>query len=229
MVGAGHDPPLRVYMQMYIQDLGLIDYQTAYAFQKATVQKVIEGGQATLILCEHAPVFTLGRIATEENFLVQRATLEAQGATVCRINRGGEVTFHGPGQLIAYPILNLNYFSKDLKLYMGKLEQVAVDLLQYFGIVAHRFSGRTGVFCGGRKIATIGIGVRRWVSFHGMAVNVSTDLGFFSMIKPCGLDVQMTSMSKELGRSVELKEVKEKFIEYFCLNFNLELHLRGVV
>jgi len=216
-------PKIQISTQtLRIKDLGLIDYQTAYAFQRATVQKVIDGGQATLILCEHPSVFTLGRIATEENFLVPKGTLQAQGATVCRIDRGGEVTFHGPGQLVAYPILNLNYFGKDLKLYMGKLEQVAIDLLRYFDIVANRFSGRTGVFCGGKKIASIGIGVRRWVSFHGMAVNVCTDLGFFSMIKPCGLDVQMTSMKSELKRGVDIKEIKAKFIECFCSNFNLK-------
>jgi len=209
-------------MQLSLQDLGLIDYQTAYDFQKVTVQKVIEGGPATLILCEHPPVFTLGRIAKEENFLIQRSDIERAGATIHRIDRGGEVTYHGPGQLVAYPILDLNYFGKDLKLYMGKLEQVAIDLLQYFDIVANRFSGRTGVFCGDKKIASIGIGVRRWVSFHGLAVNVATDLKFFSMIKPCGLDVQMTSMNQELGRTVEFKEIKEKFIECFCANFNLK-------
>jgi lipoate-protein ligase B len=128
---------------------------------------------------------------------------------------------HAPGQLIIYPILNLTHFGKDLRFYLRQLEQVAIDLLGDFDIVANRFPGQTGVWIGEYKIASIGIGVRKWTSFHGLAINVSTDLKLFSMIKPCGLNVAMTSMSEASGKTIDMKEVKGKIVELFFKKFQL--------
>ena len=205
-----------------VLDLGLIDYNDAYAIQRKTVEEVGAGQPATLILSEHPPVFTLGRIATENNFLIDQTAIKEKGAAIERIDRGGEVTFHGPGQLVVYPILDINNYGRDLKVYLGKFEQVAIDLLQHFGIVATRVDGKRGVFVGPRKIVSIGIGVRKWVSFHGLAVNVNTDLRYFDMIRPCGLDVKMTSMARELNRLQDLDAVKLKFTEIFRRQFNLQ-------
>ena len=205
-----------------IDDIGIVDYLLAYERQKDAVQSVIAGGTNTLIICEHPPVFTLGRLATEENILLSKDAIEKKGIRILRIDRGGEVTFHGPGQIVAYPIFQLNHFGKDLRLYMAKLEQVTIDLLQHFGIVANRIEGQRGIWAGKKKIASIGIGVRKWVSFHGMAVNVNTDLNFFSMIKPCGLNVEMTSMAELLGSGMDLSDVKRKMIHCFGKNFDLE-------
>jgi len=204
-----------------IRDLGLMDYPSAYRIQKQTVAEVIGGSPPCLILCEHKPVFTLGRIATEENFFLQQDEIARQGIDIQRTDRGGEVTFHGPGQLVAYPILDLNNYGRDLKVYLGKLEQVAIDLLRQFGILATLIEGQRGVWVGQRKIVSLGIGVRKWVSFHGLAVNVNTDLGFFTMIRPCGLNVQMTSVAQELGREMDVSAVKQRFIKVFSRHFHL--------
>ncbi len=205
-----------------IKDLGLVDYQEAYCIQQETVGQVINGQSHTLILCEHHPVFTLGSLATEQNFLFARGDIEKKGATILKTNRGGEVTFHGPGQLVIYPIFRLSDFSKDLKVYLNQLEQVAIDLLQHFGIVANRISGQRGVWVGWDKIASIGIGVRKWVSFHGMSINVNTDLSYFEMIKPCGLNVAMTTMAKLKGKEIDLKQVKKEVVACFGRHFNFD-------
>ena len=206
-----------------IKDLGIMEYAQTFDLQKKTVLDVIKGETDTLFICEHLPVLTLGRLATEKNFLLSVEKIQAQGIKILRIDRGGEVTLHSPGQLVSYPIFNLTHFSRDLKLFLNKLEQVAIDLLQDFDIVARRISGQRGVWVGQDKIASIGIGVKKWVSFHGMAVNVNTDLKFFSMIKPCGLDVRMTSMSKLMGRPVDLNDIKKTLIDRYCSNFNLKV------
>lgn len=201
-----------------VQDLGLIDYDTAYQIQKECVERVMGGGPRTLLLCEHPAVITLGRMSREANIL-DREAIERAGIRVISIDRGGDVTLHAPGQLVVYPILNLAQGSRDLRLYMYKLEQVAIDLLKTFGIVANRISGKTGVFAGLNKIASLGIGVRKWVTFHGLAVNVNTDLALFDLIKPCGLDVRMTSMARMKGGEVEIGEVKKKLLECFNYEF----------
>lgn len=206
-----------------IKDLGLVDYHAAYQIQQEIVSQVVGGGPDTLILCEHRPVFTLGRLAREDYILATEDVRRKCAAQVVRINRGGEVTFHGPGQVVAYPIFNLAYFRQDLKHYLSQLEEVAIDFIRYFGIVANRMDGQRGVFIGQKKIASVGIGVRKWVSFHGMAININTDLSFFAMIKPCGLDVVMTSLQQLLGRRVDMADAKEKLINCFCRHFDLEL------
>lgn len=202
----------------HIQDLGLIDYDAAYRLQKESVARVLAGGAQTILLCEHPAVITLGRLAQEANIL-NREAIERSRIRVVPIDRGGDVTLHAPGQLVVYPILNLAQSSRDLRLYMQKLEQVAIDLLRSFDIVANRISGKTGVFVGLNKIVSLGIGVRKWVTFHGLGINVNTDLRLFDLIKPCGLDVRMTSMAWLKGEAMEMGEVKDRVLE--CLNKEL--------
>ena len=205
-----------------VKDLGLVDYAEAYALQKQCVNDLLKGGLQTLLLCEHPPVLTLGRLTDENNLLIAKEDLAKQGVTIHPIDRGGDITLHAPGQLVIYPILNLANFGKDLRRYLHGLEQVAIDLLGSFDIVASRFSGQTGVWVGEEKIASIGIGVRKWVSFHGLAVNVNTDLTLFSMIQPCGLKVKMTSVAEIKKSAIDMAEAKKKMTECFCKIFQLD-------
>ena len=204
-----------------IRDLGLIDYEQAYNEQKRHVDAVLAGGPQAILLCEHPAILTLGRLADDRHILFPREYLEERGIGVRAIDRGGDITLHAPGQLVIYPILNLAEHEKDLHFYMHRLEQVAIDLLDRFGIVANRISGNTGVWVGEQKIASIGIGVRKWITYHGLAVNVNTDLDLFSVIKPCGLDVTMTSMARIKENQMDMKQVKEKIVDCFYRNFHL--------
>jgi lipoate-protein ligase B len=210
-------------MKCHILDLGLIDFSYAYHVQKEIVKEVLSDTHSRLVFCEHPAVFTMGRISDERFLLVDRETLRQKNINLVRIDRGGEVTFHGPGQMVIYPIFNLQYSSKDLKIFLQKLEEVVIDLLRDFGIVANRQKGMTGVWVGEKKIASVGIGVKKWISYHGIGLNINTDLSFFSMIKPCGLDVTMTSMAHELGQTVDASEVKKRMIEAFKKEFKLEI------
>ncbi len=204
-----------------ILDLGLIDYTSAWDFQKKTVEQVIQGGKDTLILCEHPPVLTLGRLAKDNNILYSPAELSREGVKIVPIDRGGEVTLHSPGQLVIYPIFNLTRYGRDLKVFLETLEQVAIDLLLDFGIVANSLRGGRGVWVKERKIASIGIGVKKWVSFHGMAINVNTNLDLFKLIKPCGLDVEMTSLQALTGRPVDMNAVKKSAVSHFSRHFSI--------
>jgi len=202
-----------------ITDFGLIDYSKAYDIQKQMLADVIGGAVDSLILCQHPTVLTLGRLASLENILAQEEDLKSRGIDVVSIDRGGEVTIHMPGQLIAYPIFNLRHAGKDLRVYLEKLEQVAIDLLLDFGILAKRVSGRRGVWVDSKKIASIGIGVKKWVSYHGLSVNVNPDMNLFSLIKPCGLDVRMSSIEECLNKPISTDLVKEALISKFQKNF----------
>jgi len=204
---------------MIIEDWGLINYTEALERQKRCVQEVINGAEDRLILGEHPPVLTLGRMTNPDSLLYQRQEIEERGVLVTGVDRGGDVTLHAPGQLIVYPIFNLNKRGKDLKLYMEQLEEVAVDLLKNFGILAISISGQRGVFVGPDKIISIGVGVRKWVTYHGLGINVNTDLSLFNLIKPCGLNVRMTSMQKLKGHPVAMKDVKVRITELFQRNF----------
>ena len=206
-----------------VKDLGLIDYKRAYILQKECVDELLGGGFQSLLLCEHPVVLTLGRLADEKNNLISEDELIKRGIKVHHIDRGGDITLHAPGQLVVYSVLDLTNFGKDLRRYLHQLEQFAIDLLGDFDIVANRFSGQTGVWIGERKIASIGIGVRKWISFHGLAINVDTDLSLFSMIRPCGLDVEMTSISEVKKKTVHVQEVKERIADHFRENFRLDI------
>jgi len=190
--------------------LGLVDYSKAYAVQKECVQEVIDGREPALILCEHPLVITLGRLAKAEHIFLSKGELAQKGIKLLSIDRGGDVTLHAPGQLVIYPILNLTIVGKDLRWYLNRLEQVAIDLLESFGIVASRISGQTGVWIEGKKVASVGVGVKKWISFHGLAVNINTNTELFSLIKPCGLDVTMTSIAEVKGKPINMQMVKER-------------------
>ncbi len=202
-------------MDLLIEDWGIIDYESAFVRQKQLVQAVIGGAKGRLIFCEHPPVLTLGRLFKENSLLYTHEEIQAKGVSIKSIDRGGDVTLHAPGQLVVYVILDLNFWGKDLKIYLEKLEQVAVDLLKDFGILAVSIPGKRGVFVKRDKIISIGIGVRKWVSYHGLGINVNTDLSLFSLIKPCGLDVNMTSMAKLLSHPIDVGQVKSKFVKNF--------------
>ncbi|HOD12432.1 MAG TPA: lipoyl(octanoyl) transferase LipB [Candidatus Omnitrophota bacterium] len=210
-------------MQCHIIDLGLIDFLSAYHIQQQTVRKVLDERIPTVILCEHRPVFTLGRLAREGGSLLDPGSIRQQGIDILRTDRGGDVTFHGPGQLIAYPIFFLKEPLRDLKRFLYKLEDVVIDLLKYFGIVANRLNGYTGVFVREKKIASIGIGVKKWVTYHGIGLNVSTDLSPFSLVKPCGLDVTMTSIARELKADASMDLVKQEILDQLAKKFDLKM------
>ncbi|MFA5262119.1 MAG: lipoyl(octanoyl) transferase LipB [Candidatus Omnitrophota bacterium] len=192
-----------------VEDWDLIGYEESYARQKTAVGNVLAGHGPYLFLCEHPPVITLGRLAERRHILTSADALKQRGIEVIAVDRGGDVTLHAPGQLVVYPVLNLKNFRRDLKWYLDKLEQVAIDLLRDFDILTCRLPGRTGVWLESRKIVSIGVGVKQWVTFHGLAININTDLPLFNLIKPCGLDVQMTSVQKVQGAAVDMQVVKQ--------------------
>ena len=170
----------------------------------------------TVIFCQHPPVYTLGRSGKENHMLLSEAQLEKIGATLFHIDRGGDITFHGPGQLVCYPVLNLEDFGLGLKEYIHLLEEAVIGVCVSYGITAARVAGATGVWldCGTpreRKICAMGVRSSRYVTMHGLALNVNTDLRYFSYIHPCGfIDKGVTSLEKELGRPVEMEEVRER-------------------
>jgi lipoate-protein ligase B len=202
-------------------DLGLVEYSQALTLQESLVEKRRRGegqngqnGNDTLLLLEHPPVFTLGRGA-DESFV-----LNPRQVPVHRVSRGGQVTFHGPGQLVGYPILALPHHRRDVHAYIRSLENVLIDTLAVYGLQAQQREGLTGVWLGEQKIASIGVGLRRWVTFHGFALNVDPDLSYFNDIIPCGLHgVQMTSMAQALGCRIALDEVKVRLAEIFADTF----------
>ena len=189
--------------------------------QKDRVVRVLEGGPQSLLLCEHPKVITLGRLSKEQNLYLTKEQAVLKNIEIRPIDRGGDVTLHAPGQLVIYPILNLTNLGRDLKSYMARLEQVAIDLLNDFGILAHRFDGRTGVWVDKEKIVSIGIGVKKWISYHGMGINVNTDLNLFSHINPCGLNATMTSIQKIKNQKIDMNLVKKRVINHFQRIFEL--------
>ena len=216
-------------MNCRVVDLGCIDYLAAYQKQKQAVAEVIAGQEQIIFLCEHPSVLTLGRLAKTEHILTPREDLERQGIAVHEIDRGGEVTLHSPGQLVVYSILDLRNYKMDLHWYLHQLEQVVIDFLKEFAILSDRLLGKTGVWVGQNKIASIGVGVKKWITFHGLAVNVNTDLNLFSLIKPCGLDVRMTSIQKIIKQKVKMDLAKKEMLKVFAQNFHLRCDQRGVL
>ena len=198
---------------MNILDLGRMSYNSAWDIQKEYHKKVVSGKEPdTLIIVEHEPVYTLGKSAND-NHLLQSASEEIQ---VFRIERGGDITFHGPGQIVVYPILDLNRFVKSVSWYMRTLEKIIIDTLSDFGIKAELKDGLTGVWVGGEKIGAQGVRISRWVTMHGLALNVNTDLRYFDGIIPCGIfDYGVTSMEKLMGRKQDINKVKNTIIKYF--------------
>ncbi len=184
-----------------VLDLGLRSYAEALSFQRGLAAARIAKRVAhdVLVLVEHPPVITLGRSTKAGNLLATEALLAARGVELHEVERGGDVTFHGPGQLVGYPIVDLTEHKQDLHWYLRQVEDVIIRGVAPFGVVAERNPGKTGVWTNGRKLASIGVHARSWVTWHGFALNVTTDLGYFDLMVPCGIaDVVMTSVMREL-------------------------------
>lgn len=201
---------------------GRISYRTALLLQEELVARRIREGEDLLVLLEHDPVITLGRRARQSSLLVSPSALAQRGVDVVQVGRGGDATYHGPGQVTGYPILDLAALGRDLHRFLRLLEEVLIRVLSAWGIAGERLKGKTGVWVGDEKIASIGIGVRRWVSWHGFSLNVAADLSGFDDIVPCGLaGVTMTSMEAQLGRSLPQAEVEERLVCAFAEVFDM--------
>jgi len=206
-----------------VRELGRIGYGQALALQQELVAARKAGvGEDHLLLLEHPHVITLGRNGHLENLLASEQILERAGISFYPTDRGGDVTYHGPGQLVGYPILDLREWQRDVGAYVRAVEQVLIDTLADFGIEAGREPKLTGVWVDGRKIAAIGVHLSRWVTSHGFALNVSTDLSYFQFIVPCGLTKPVTSM-QQLGVRTTLEEVSQHLAVHFGRLFDCEM------
>jgi len=210
-------------------DLGMTGYAEAYALQKRIVAaRKAEAIEDLLLFCEHPPVITLGRSGKRENLLASEHVLRQKGVEFHATDRGGDITYHGPGQIVGYPILNLSAIRRDVAWYVRTLEEAMVRATAEFGITAERVAGKTGIWVRAgdteEKLAAIGVHISRWVTSHGFAYNVATDLRYFDLIVPCGIaDRKSTSLEKLLGRSVELKEVEQSLARHFGEVYGLEM------
>jgi len=203
-------------------DLGFIDYKEAWDLQKEIFSKRVSGEvEDYLLLLEHPNTYTLGKTAHRENLKGSEEYLKVNNISVYDIDRGGDITYHGPGQIVGYPIIDLNNWFKDTHKYLRALEEVIIKTCSDFGLDSGRNEKHTGVWIGDRKIAAIGIKVSRWITMHGFAFNVNTDLNLFNGIIPCGIqDKSVTSLSKELNSEISIQEVKDKLLNNFSNVFN---------
>ncbi|MBN9380872.1 MAG: lipoyl(octanoyl) transferase LipB [Chitinophagaceae bacterium] len=243
--------------EVLFKDLGQAEYKQVWDYQESLLQdnvriktearrmtESLEGGDSVdertadvvpsttnyLLFVEHPPVYTLGKSGHMENLLINEGSMQEKGIQFFRINRGGDITFHGPGQIVGYPILDLERFYTDIGKYLRNLEEVIILTLRSYGIQGDRSPGETGVWLEPgvkgreRKICAIGVRCSRWVTMHGFAFNVNTDLGYFDNIIPCGIqDKLVTSLEKELGRSIPIEEVKAEVRRRFEAVFDVEL------
>jgi lipoyl(octanoyl) transferase len=230
---------------VYFRDLGVMGYQEAWDYQEDLLRQNVEiktryhsakqkqqknSTTNYLLFVEHPPVYTLGKTGHEENVLLKGEEMEERGILFVKTNRGGDITFHGPEQIVGYPILDLEKFGTDIGKYLRNLEEIIIRTLGEYGITGERSSGETGVwldtgFLGReRKIAAFGVRCSRWITMHGFAFNINTDLQYFDGIVPCGIkNKQVTSLARELGRNVDLNEVKDKLKKHFEDIFEAEL------
>ncbi|HWO93220.1 MAG TPA: lipoyl(octanoyl) transferase LipB [Dehalococcoidia bacterium] len=209
-----------------IHRAGLVDYEAAWRQQHELLAAVQAGGQHQLLLLQHPPTFTLGRNGHDAHVLASEEMLLARGARLFRVDRGGDVTFHGPGQIVGYPILDLRrlWGTADIPQYVRLLERVISGTLEEYGIAAGCVPGRAGVWVGDEKIAAIGVRVSRGVTMHGFALNVDPDLSFFELIVPCGIaDAGVTSMARLLGAPPPLDEVADRLARRFSDVFEVDL------
>jgi len=218
---------------IFFHDLGLIDYQAGWDFQKAKFQTTIDQKitnrnaneqaqvetQDHLIFCEHPHVYTLGKSGDQQHLLLNRSEMEEKGVKFYPIDRGGDITYHGPGQIVGYPIFDMDHHFTDIHRFLRTLEEAVIGTLEYYSIKAGRIDGLTGVWLDGddpakaRKICAFGIRASRWVTMHGFAFNVNTDLDYFGHIVPCGIaDKGVTSMEKELGEKLNMDAVKGRLL-----------------
>jgi lipoyl(octanoyl) transferase len=228
--------------QVYFTDLGLTDYNQTWQLQEQLMQQAIaiklhnrqhaaqQNPLHRLLFCEHKHVYTLGKSGSENNLLINEAMLKQYDATFYRINRGGDITYHGPGQCVGYPILDLDLFFNDVHKYMRCLEEVIIRTIADFGITGCRIAGLTGVWLPAtatqpeRKICAFGVRLSRWVTMHGWALNVNNDLNYFNHIVPCGIsDKAVTSLKNELGAEVPMQQVKKSLKQHFMQVFEVTL------
>ncbi|MDB5120824.1 MAG: lipoyl(octanoyl) transferase [Sphingobacteriales bacterium] len=223
------------------QDWGLVDYQQAWDHQEQLFSEIVSSKVQNrtlnltnltdnfLVFVEHPHVYTLGKSGKPENLLLNEADLLNKQASYYKINRGGDITYHGPGQIVGYPILDLDNFFTDIHLYLRTLEEAVILTLADYGIEAGRYPGFTGVWLDAdndraRKICALGVRCSRWVTMHGFAFNVNTDLNYFKNIVPCGIDDKdVTSMERELGKKVNINEVKEILKQHISVLFEMDM------
>ena len=223
------------------EDLRLIDYKQCWEYQEKLFTKIVNRkreikrenlNNATpnyLLFCEHPHVYTLGKSGNKNNLLVNEESLKSRGATFYKINRGGDITYHGPGQIVGYPILDLDNFFTDIHKYLRLLEEAIILTLKEYGLEGDRSEGETGVWFDvgtpkARKICAFGVKTSRWVTMHGFAFNVNSDLSYFENIIPCGItDKQVTSLKKELGKEIDLEEVKKKVLFHIVKLFKMTI------
>lgn len=224
-------------------DIGLKDYQEAWDYQASLFEKILatktanrdlpaDAQQTTdnyVLFCEHPHVFTLGKSGHEENLIIPKEQLSDVHATYYRVNRGGDITYHGPGQIVGYPVIDMENFFTDIHRYMRFMEEAVIQTLREYNIEAGRSPGQTGVwldpddFLKARKICALGVRTSRWVTMHGFAFNVNPDLRYFGYIVPCGIqDKAVTSLEQELGKKVDLEEVKQILKEKIRAQFDME-------
>jgi lipoate-protein ligase B len=215
----------RGYKRLFRVDLGTTSYKDAWELQKQLVTLRYESRLPDcLLLTEHRPVITMGRATTMQNVLCSPEELAHRGVDLFSIERGGDVTFHGPGQLVAYPIIDLNVRGRDLHEYLRDLERLVIATLDDLGLKAEVKRGLTGVWVDGHKLAAIGVAVSRWVTYHGLALNVNTDMDYFKLINPCGItQYPVGSISQMLGRDVDVPQVAEILADNFARMFNYEM------
>lgn len=206
-----------------VEDLGRMSYSEAFGIQSRIASELKQGrGIDHLLLVEHPHVITIGRNGHEKNLLASEVTLRRAGIELHECDRGGDVTYHGPGQIVAYPIIDLRAWKRDVGAFVRAIEQVLIDSLKDFGIESRRIAGLTGVWAGESKIAALGVHLSRWVSTHGWALNVSTDLQYFRYIVPCGLARPVTSMAA-MGVDANIEDVKSSLIRHFGQVFDFEM------
>jgi len=210
-----------------VHKLGMVEYGEAYQLQKRLQHKRLEGEISdVLLLLEHPPTLTIGRSGSLENVLASREQLTQEGISLFFIERGGDVTYHGPGQLVGYPIVDLSHRERDIHRYVRDLEEVLIRTLKDFSIIASRDKRHAGVWVEKEEVAAIGVSIRRWVTMHGFALNVNANLKHFSFINPCGFsDRKATSMAQLLGREVPVETVTERLLAHFSDVFDTTIAL----
>jgi lipoate-protein ligase B len=211
--------------KLYKVYLGQTKFRYAWDLQKRLVDLRSEGRiPDILLLTEHEPVITMGRGTAKGNLLVSSESLRERGVDIYEIERGGDITFHGPGQLVAYPIIDLHNRGRDLHKYLRDLEILIIDTLGDLGLEARTKKGLTGVWVGDHKLAAIGVAVSRWITYHGLALNVNTDMDNFKLINPCGItEYPVGSVSQILGREMDMKEVADLLAKNFARLFEYEI------
>jgi lipoate-protein ligase B len=214
-------------MRCVVYQLGLIKYDDAYHLQqKLLYQRLDDQIEDTLLLLEHPPVITIGKSGKLENVLASPAQLAKEGVSLVFVDRGGDVTYHGPGQIVGYPIFDLRERGRDAHQYLHNLEEVLIRTLNDFSIKSSRDSSHAGVWVRDEEIAAIGLSIRKWISMHGFALNVNTDLAPFSLINPCGFDNRKaTSLAKLLGQEIPMETVTERLLAHFAEVFDAQLEL----